>query len=91
MTNHENTSTAKLKSLTYEQIINQYSSLEDLGEALDSCYDLYELGYTDEKTQERYIRLSEQSFLTIWALWLYFKGTVHDRENYQVVYDELIN
>lgn len=79
-----------MENLSYEGIFKKYGTLELLGDALDSCYDLYSLGYVNGETQNRYVHLSEQSFLTIWAVWQYFNGNKSDKENYQHTYDMLI-
>lgn len=63
-----------LKNLTKEDICRKYDSLEDLCLSLDTCFDLYDLGYSDQVTQDNYIELAEMSALQLWYFYLCAKG-----------------
>jgi hypothetical protein len=63
------TNTDMMENLSEEDILKKYSSLEDLCQALDSCWDLHDLGYSDETTQKNYEALALLGALELWARW----------------------
>lgn len=80
-----------METLSYEQIFKRYGTLELLGEALDTCFDLHDAGICDEETENRYVKLAHQSFLEIWALWQYFNGGKAGQENYRFTYEAFMD
>ncbi|PAO69927.1 hypothetical protein [Bacillus sp. X2(2017)] len=58
-----------MKSLTIYQILARYKTFEELCEALDSCFDLHDLGYVDEHTQANYIKLTEIPAIDLFYMW----------------------
>lgn len=58
-----------MKSLTIYEILTRYKTFEELCEALDSCFDLHDLGYVDENTQANYIKLSEIPAIDLLYMW----------------------
>lgn len=63
-----------LTNLTKEDICRRYNTLEKLCEDLDTCFDLHDLGYSDEITQKNYIELSEMTVLELWYTYKKAKG-----------------
>lgn len=62
-------------------------SLEDLCERLDSCYDLYDLGYVTALEQNVLTDMAGASALTLWAIWKYANtGDV----NYEYPFEEFV-
>lgn len=60
-------------SLDIFEILNRYESFELLCDALDSCFDLHELGVVDGTTQANYLKLSELSAISLYDMWKYVK------------------
>jgi hypothetical protein len=58
-----------MENLSKVDICKQYGTLEQLIEALDSCWDLHELGYCDEATQKEYEELAEMKVLEVYGWW----------------------
>ncbi|GED04454.1 hypothetical protein BAT02nite_40980 [Bacillus atrophaeus] len=56
-------------SLTIYEILTRYKTFEELCEALDSCFDLHDLGYVDKNTQANYIKLSEIPAIDLLYMW----------------------
>lgn len=79
----------EIKNLSYKNIFDSYESLDALCESLDSCFDLYDVGYCDEITQKRYEMLARLSALNLWGLWRYFRGSKVDEINFACVYRSL--
>lgn len=60
------------KDLNINQVCKEYPSFEKLCEMLDSCYDLYDLGYVTEYTQRSINTLfdiGEKGALELWNVW----------------------
>jgi hypothetical protein len=64
------------KNLTKVDICRKYHSLEELAAALDSCWDLHDLGHCDEATQKEYEALAVMKVLEVYALWRKSQGDV---------------
>ncbi|QST02517.1 hypothetical protein IMZ31_24005 (plasmid) [Pontibacillus sp. ALD_SL1] len=62
------------KTLTKEDICRKYKTFEDLARALDSCYDLYDLGYCDEETQKQYEEMAGMGILEVFGYWRKAQG-----------------
>lgn len=63
------------------KILTKYNGLEGLCEALDSCFDLYDLGYIDsEVEQDVYEYLAETQAVNLWALYVYANRDDRDYE-----------
>lgn len=58
-----------MANLSKEDICRRYSSLDELIEALDSCFDLQTSGLADEITQNNYIELSEEKVLEVYRIY----------------------
>ncbi|GEM05967.1 hypothetical protein HMI01_29550 [Halolactibacillus miurensis] len=91
---HENASQAinifdKEKMLG--NIINKYQSLEELCESLNNCFDLYDLGYIDsEQEQIIYNKLSEESALRLWAIYMHIKEG-SSLTSYYLTYEDFLS
>lgn len=70
-------------------IINKYESLEDFFEALDTCADLYDLGYIESQSEQNiYDKLAELSALKLWAIYMYVKD---GSQNYFLSYEDFLS
>lgn len=58
-----------LINLSQHDILRRYPTFDELCEALDTCFDLEDLGYADKVTQENYIELSEMKALALWGMY----------------------
>uniref|UniRef100_A0AAU8EGX0 Uncharacterized protein n=1 Tax=Bacillus phage Jabberwock TaxID=3163548 RepID=A0AAU8EGX0_9CAUD len=52
------------------EIMKKYDRLEEFMSALDTCFDLYELGYCSQEEQRIWEEMSELSALEIYGLWV---------------------
>lgn len=72
-------------------IINKYDSLEEFCESLDSCSDLYDLGYIDsEEEQIIYNRLSKEGALRLWAIYMHVKEG-SSSASYYLTYEDFLS
>lgn len=70
------------------EILQRYESLELLCEALDSCYDLYDLGVIDsELMQECYNYLAETHAVNLWAVYRYAN---YQDPNYEYTFEVFV-
>lgn len=58
------------ENMSKKDIALQFAKFEDMCEALDTCFDLHDLGCCDKVTQDNYIELTEMKVLETWAVWM---------------------
>lgn len=71
------------------KLIKEHLSLEKLCETLDSCHDLYDLGYIDSKKEQ--VILDEMAELSALDLWAIHKYVHTGNSDYEYPFNEFVN